>query len=407
MRIIAGQYKGRRLKTLEGLAVRPTSDRMRETLFNILMPRIEDARFLDLCAGSGAVGIEALSRGASHVTFVESSRKAAAVISENLRHCGIRENYTFIARDALTALKHLARDGRQFDIVYFDPPYDSELYSSVLWQIAQHNLLAEDGIVIVEHRRQLPLAPNYDQLRPYRELVQGESVLTFFQLETNNSPTDSMTTEALIDELSQLIWDYHHLNHPLEKSDLILALGSNDTRVAEHAADLYLQGWAPRLMFSGNVGALTRGKFAKSEAETFADIAIAKGVPRSAILIEPNSTNTGENIVFSRRVLAEHGLDPQSFIVVQKPYMERRAYATFMKNWPGKHILISSPPSDWATYPTAELPKDLVINIMVGDLQRIRDYPAKGFQIEQDIPANVWQAYEQLIALGYDKHLID
>ncbi|MBL8188199.1 MAG: hypothetical protein JNK38_09335 [Acidobacteria bacterium] len=78
-----------------------------------------------------------------------------------------------------------------------------------------------------------------------------------------------------------------------------------------------------------------------------------------------------------------------------------------MKNWPGKHILISSPPSDWATYPTAELPKDLVINIMVGDLQRIRDYPAKGFQIEQDIPANVWQAYEQLIALGYDKHLID
>ncbi|MFN0108683.1 MAG: YdcF family protein [Blastocatellia bacterium] len=212
--------------------------------------------------------------------------------------------------------------------------------------------------------------------------------------------------ELLIDELSQIIWDYHHLNHKLEKSDLILALGSNDTRVAEHAADLYLQGWAERLMFSGNVGALTKGKFAKSEAETFADIAVAKGVPPEVILIEPNSTNTGENIVFSRRVLAERGLDPQSFIVVQKPYMERRAYATFMKNWPGKHILISSPPSNWATYPTAELPKDLVINIMVGDLQRIRDYPAKGFQIEQEIPAEVWQAYEQLLALGYDKHLI-
>lgn len=212
--------------------------------------------------------------------------------------------------------------------------------------------------------------------------------------------------EALINELSQIIWDYHHLNHQLEKSDLILALGSNDLRVAEHAADLYLQGWAPRLMCSGNVGALTRGKFAKPEAETFADIAVAKGVPRSAILTEPESTNTGENIVFSRRVLAEHGLDPQTFIVVQKPYMERRAYATFMKNWPGKRILISSPSSDWATYPTAELPKDLVINIMVGDLQRIRDYPAKGFQIEQEIPAEVWQAYEQLLALGYTKHLI-
>lgn len=213
-------------------------------------------------------------------------------------------------------------------------------------------------------------------------------------------------TAASIDELSQIIWDYHHLNHKLEKSDLILALGSNDLRVAEHAADLYLQGWAPRLMFSGNVGALTRGKFAKPEAETFADIAVQKGVPRSAILIEPESTNTGENIAFSQRVLAEHRLDPQSFIVVQKPYMERRAYATFMKNWPGKRVIISSPPSTWTDYPTAELPRDLVINIMVGDLQRIRDYPAKGFQIEQEIHTEVWQAYEQLIALGYDKHLI-
>ncbi|MGH9847800.1 MAG: RsmD family RNA methyltransferase, partial [Blastocatellia bacterium] len=88
MRVIAGLYKGRRLKTLEGFAVRPTSDRMRETLFNILAPRIEGARFADVCAGSGAVGIEALSRGAAHVTFIESSRKAAGVISENLQHCG-------------------------------------------------------------------------------------------------------------------------------------------------------------------------------------------------------------------------------------------------------------------------------------------------------------------------------
>lgn len=212
--------------------------------------------------------------------------------------------------------------------------------------------------------------------------------------------------EPLINELSQVIWDYHHLNHHLEEADLILALGSNDLRVAERAADLYLQGWAPRLMFSGNVGALTRGKFAKPEAETFADIAVAKGVPSSAILTEPESTNTGENIAFSRRVLAANGLDPEKIILVQKPYMERRAYATFMKNWPGKQLIVTSPPSDWATYPTAELPRDLVINIMVGDLQRIREYPAKGFQIEQEIPAAVWQAYERLLELGYTKHLI-
>lgn len=187
MRIITGQFKGRRLKTLDGLAVRPTSDRMRETLFNILMPRIEDARFLDICAGSGAVGIEALSRGAAHVTFIESSRKAASVISENLRHCGITEHFQLVPRDAVTALKYFVQENRQFDIVYFDPPYDSEIYSPVLWPIAQHNLLAEDGIVIVEHRRQLPLAPNYDNLRPYREVVQGESVLTFFQMELGQS----------------------------------------------------------------------------------------------------------------------------------------------------------------------------------------------------------------------------
>ncbi|MEP7343297.1 MAG: YdcF family protein [Acidobacteriota bacterium] len=212
--------------------------------------------------------------------------------------------------------------------------------------------------------------------------------------------------ERLIDELAQIIWDYHHLNHKLEKAGLILALGSNDLRVAGHAADLYLQGWAPLLMFSGNVGALTRGKFAKSEAETFAEIAVEKGVPRKAILIEPESTNTGENIANSRRMLADRGFDPETIILVQKPYMERRAYATFMNFWPGKRLIVSSPPISFADYPTTELPQDLVINIMVGDLQRIRDYPAKGFQIAQEIPAAVWQVYEKLVAMGYDKHLI-
>ncbi|MGE0887187.1 MAG: 16S rRNA (guanine(966)-N(2))-methyltransferase RsmD [Blastocatellales bacterium] len=184
MRIITGLYKGRRLKTLEGMDVRPTSDRMRETLFNILAPRIEGARFVDVCAGSGAVGIEALSRGAAHVTFIESSRKAASVITENLHHCGITEDFKLINRDAIAAMKYFAYENQQFDIFYFDPPYDSDLYSPVMWQIANNNLLAEDGLVIVEHRRQLPLAPNYDNLRPYRELAQGESVLTFYRMDS-------------------------------------------------------------------------------------------------------------------------------------------------------------------------------------------------------------------------------
>jgi 16S rRNA (guanine966-N2)-methyltransferase len=183
MRVIAGLYKGRRLKTLEGINVRPTSDRLRETLFNILAPRIEGARFADVCAGTGAVGIEALSRGAAHVTFIEASRKAAALIDDNLRHCGITEDFKLITRDVLQTMRYFAQEARQFDIFYFDPPYDSDLYSPVMWQIARQNLLAEDGLVIVEHRRQAPLLPNYDQLRPYRQLTQSDTSLTFYKLE--------------------------------------------------------------------------------------------------------------------------------------------------------------------------------------------------------------------------------
>jgi len=220
-------------------------------------------------------------------------------------------------------------------------------------------------------------------------------------------------SDTLIDRLARKIWDYHHLNHSLEKSDIILALGSNDLRVAEYAADLYLQGWAPLLMFSGNAGALTRERFSKPEAEIFAEVARQRGAPESAILIEAESTNTGENVIFSRRLLESKGNEyggagkwPDSLILVQKPYMERRAYATFMNFWPGRRVIAASPPISFSEYPTEYLPGDLVINIMVGDLQRIRIYPSRGFQIEQEIPDDVWQAFEQLVELGYDKHLL-
>lgn len=215
-----------------------------------------------------------------------------------------------------------------------------------------------------------------------------------------------MNREARVDELARRIWDYHHLGHRLEKADLILALGSNDRRVAGHAADLWLAGWAPRLMMSGGSGALTRELFDRPEAELFAAIARERGVPEEALIIEPDSTNTGENIAFSQRRLAELGLAPQRIILVQKPYMERRAYATFRKFWPEIDPLVSTPPISFADYPTPELPRDLVINLMVGDLQRIRLYPARGFQIAQEIPDDVWEAALELIALGYDRHLV-
>jgi uncharacterized SAM-binding protein YcdF (DUF218 family) len=129
-------------------------------------------------------------------------------------------------------------------------------------------------------------------------------------------------------------------------------------------------------------------------------------VPASAILVENKSTNTGENIIFTDRLLKEHGRDPHSFIVVQKPYMERRSYATFKKHWPDKNVAITSPQISFEDYPTDEIPLDRVIEIMAGDLQRIREYPAKGFQIPQEIPGEVWEAFEKLVDAGFDGHLI-
>jgi len=206
--------------------------------------------------------------------------------------------------------------------------------------------------------------------------------------------------------LARKLWDYHQMNHPLEKCDCILALGSHDLRVAERVAELYHQGWAPLMIMSGGLGNFTQEIWTESEADKFAKIAIEKGVPPEAILIENKSTNTGENILFTQKLLAEKGLNPQSFIVVQKPYMERRSYATFKKHWPDKKLLVTSPQISFETYPTKEIPLERVIHIMVGDLQRIKEYPKKGFQIHQEIPAEIWQAYEELISAGFDKHLM-
>ena len=213
-----------------------------------------------------------------------------------------------------------------------------------------------------------------------------------------------ITTEAI--SLAQQLWDYHHMNHELSKSDCILALGSHDLRVADRAAELYLEGWAPLLVMSGGLGNLTQDMWTEPEADQFAAIAMQKGVPAEKILIENRSTNTGENILFTQHLLKNHGLDPHSFIVVQKPYMERRSYATFKKHWPDKELIVTSPQIPFADYANDEIPLERVIHIMCGDLQRIKVYPSKGFQIHQDIPVEVWKAYERLLKLGYDKHLV-
>lgn len=206
--------------------------------------------------------------------------------------------------------------------------------------------------------------------------------------------------------LGKILWNYHQMNQSLEKADCILALGSHDLRVPERAAELYLEGFARLVIMSGGLGNFTREIWTEKEADKFAAIAIEKGVPKEAILIENNSTNTGENILFTQKLLQEKGLDPHSFIVVQKPYMERRSYATFKKHWPDKKLMVTSPQISFDEYPNQEIPLERVINIMVGDLQRIKVYPEKGFQIFQEIPEEVWNAFKKLISLGFDKHLM-
>ena len=212
--------------------------------------------------------------------------------------------------------------------------------------------------------------------------------------------------DAATDDLARILWDYMRLGHEPAPADVILVLGSNDVRVGEHGARLFLAGLAPIMVCSGNVGRLTAGTFEKSESETFAEAAVGLGVPRDAILLERRSTNTGENIDFSRALLASRGVHPSRVLLVQKPYMERRAWATFKRRWPEPALQVTSPPIPYDQYPTPDIPRDLVIDIIVGDVQRMAVYAELGFQIPQPMPPEVWSAWEELVARGYTGHLV-
>jgi len=214
-------------------------------------------------------------------------------------------------------------------------------------------------------------------------------------------------------DTAKIIWDYLKFADSLanpEKADFIIGLGSSDMRTADHAAELYLQKLAPKIIFTGGFGRLTAGVFAKPEAELFAGRAVELGVSRQDILLESRSTNTGENITHTYELLLENDLTANSLILVTKPYMLRRAYVTFMKQWPSEtkpKITCSAINMSFEDY--CQHDKKIyyqVINIMVGDLQRIKEYPKLGFQIEQQIPDEVWSAWQELVNRGYINHLL-
>ncbi|MGH9601375.1 MAG: 16S rRNA (guanine(966)-N(2))-methyltransferase RsmD [Terriglobales bacterium] len=182
MRVIAGIYRSRRLRSLPGRATRPTSDRLRETLFNVVAGSIEGSVWLDLYAGTAGVGIEALSRGARMVYFVESSQKAAAVIRANLRDLGVVSGYELLERDALIALRELEADDIACDFCFLDPPYgDQKAYADALGFLSQSRLLHEKGVVIAEHDKHFDPGDAFGTLGRYRVLKQGDAVLSFYR----------------------------------------------------------------------------------------------------------------------------------------------------------------------------------------------------------------------------------
>lgn len=180
MRVIAGTYRSRVLKSLKGIALRPTSDRLRETVFNVMAPLIGGARFLDIFAGTGAIGIEALSRGASEAVFIESHTPAATLIRQNLASLGIRNGFRVLAMDAVRGLEKLAaKPDARFDLAYVDPPYaDAELYARVLGAVAKSPVFHGESRIAVEHRRAFEL-PVVAGLTVVRRLEQGDAALTF------------------------------------------------------------------------------------------------------------------------------------------------------------------------------------------------------------------------------------
>lgn len=215
------------------------------------------------------------------------------------------------------------------------------------------------------------------------------------------------------DEAVNLIWEYMHMNHKLDKADFMLVMGSSDVRVATHAAKLYQQGFSNLIVVSGDARkhktAMLKDKFAgRTEAEVFKEELINNGVPESKILIENEANNSQENFVLSRDLLDQNKIMVKDAIVVTKPYMERRAYATGKNFWPELDMKMTSPQMTFEEYINNHklYGENEVINGMVGDLQRIKEYPKKGFQIEQEIPDRVWEAFEYLVSIGCNRKLL-
>ena len=215
---------------------------------------------------------------------------------------------------------------------------------------------------------------------------------------------DAVTEQDWAD--AELIWGYHQMGHEPQPCEVAIGLGSHDLGVAEHAVELFRAGLFPVVVFTGATSPTTGQRFPRGEAEHYREHAVERGVPESAILVERHARNTGANITLSREVLAGAGLHPTSAVVISKPYSQRRVFATAGKVWPELDVVCASEPLSLPDYVKRIGDDRLVIDMMVGDLQRVIEYPKQGFALEQDVPTGVENAYTRLVAHGFTSRLI-
>lgn len=215
-----------------------------------------------------------------------------------------------------------------------------------------------------------------------------------------------MAPESL-QRLGKILWDYLRLGASLERREAIVVFGGHDLRVAEWAAQLWLQGWAPQLVLSGGLGYYTSRIWHEPEAHKFRRIALEKGVPEDAILIEDQSRNSGENVEFTRAMLEKRGTTLREAICVQKPYLERRVLLTLRRQWRNCDFLMASPPIEYEHYPDPEIIDFAkLLSELVGQVDRVEKYPLLGFTERDEIPDEVRATKSRLVALGYVKHLV-
>ncbi|WP_432080022.1 YdcF family protein [Streptomyces sp. WAC 04229] len=205
---------------------------------------------------------------------------------------------------------------------------------------------------------------------------------------------------------ARCVWDYHQMGHTPRPCSVAIGLGSHDLGVADTAVSLYKRGMAPLLLFTGATSPTTRERMPRGEAVHYKERALELGVPSTAILVEPRARNTGENIRFSRELLEKEGIEVASVLLISKPYEERRAYATARKLWPAVEVVSASAPMTLDEYVDSIGDARLVIDMLVGALQRLMIYPEQGFMISQPVPSDVLGAYERLCEAGFTSRLL-